>query len=105
MSFLHNDAPPHYSREVRQWLPENYPDVGLVAYVKLQFLGLRDHLTGVLLISFCRCTWTSTVDTIQGLWRQAIENTPGIFELFRVSFLRKTDMRFREHRGRFEYLL
>jgi hypothetical protein len=55
--FQHDSAPPHYSREVRQLLFENYPGRWMVASVKLQFHGLHNHLTWSFSIFLCGDIW------------------------------------------------
>jgi hypothetical protein len=93
MSFQHDGAPPHYSREVRQWLPDNYPRrwIGRGRKASVSRPALSPDLNNLVF-----CLWgylqtkiyASTVDTREGLWyriQQFSSETKNTTEILGIS--------------------
>jgi hypothetical protein len=111
--FQHNNAPAHYSREVRQWLSEKYTGRGREAPVSwpARSPDLNPFYSFFLWEYFKTKIYASNIDTKQELWRRVqqfaskIINTLGIFEHLGVPFSRKAELCAREHGAKFEPLL
>jgi hypothetical protein len=77
MSFQHNGTPPHYRREVRQWLSENYPGrwTARICEAPISWPSRSPDWNPpdfVLWMYLETKVYASTVVTIEGLWRQTI---------------------------------
>lgn len=85
--FRHDGTPPHFSREVRQWLSQNYPEHWTGRGRETPIPGLHAHLTWTLsTFVLWECLKTeicaTTVDNRDKLWRlihlaSEIKKTPG----------------------------